>query len=126
MSSRNLLPRLSEGNVGACTPGSWTVLNSPGELARLDLGLGRDDEVRTRIQSIPSPWARLILFRLALKDPKHPARRLVENELLDALQFLWSANERPNAPLRFEQIRLADLYELAARVGSERVEWWAR
>jgi hypothetical protein len=125
MSSRNLLPRLSEGNVGACTPGSWTVLNSPGELARLDLGLGRE-EVRTRIQSIPSPWARLILFRLALKDPKHPARRLVENELLDALQFLWSANERPNAPLRFEQIRLADIHELASRLGSERVEWWAR
>lgn len=105
--------------------GSWTVLNSPGELARLDLGR-TDDDLRSRVQSIPNPWARLLLFRLALKDPKHPARRLVENEVLDAFQFLWSAAERPNAPLRFDHVRVAELVAAAERLSSERAEWWAR
>jgi hypothetical protein len=125
MPPRNLLPRLDQGNIGAATVGSWIVLNSPGELTRLQVGRP-DQEVRTRIQSIPSPWARMLLFRLALKDPSHPARRLVENELLDALQFVWSASERPNAPLKYDHIRFTDLFESADRLGSQRAEWWAR
>ena len=68
----------------------------------------------------------MLLFRTALRDPSHPARRLVENELLDGLQFLWSANERPNAPLRYDRVRISDLIQMAEGLASERGEWWAR
>lgn len=126
---RNLLPRLRQApnpaNIPQAKIGEWTPISVPADLAKLDFGIQKDDDVRTRIQSIPSPWARLLLFRTALEDSQHPARPLVTNELLDALQFLWSASERPSSPLTFRTIRVADLVAHAQHVASERVEWLA-
>lgn len=127
---RNLLPRLRQApnpaNVPLAKVAEWTPISTPGDLGKLDFGVAQDDDVRTRIQSIPSPWARMLLFRAALDDPGHPARRLVESELLDAFQFLWSASERPNAVPTFRTVRVADIAAQAEHAGTQRAEWLGR
>jgi hypothetical protein len=127
--SRNLLPRFREkpnpANVEALPPGRWTPLQNPVELAKLELPAENASEIRTRIQSIPSPWARLHLFRNALEDPQHPAHRLVQNELLDALELLWSQGSARGAHVTVERIRLDDLRAMAQDTGSVRVEDFA-
>ncbi|HEX6749027.1 MAG TPA: hypothetical protein VF092_17140 [Longimicrobium sp.] len=120
---RNLLPRLrSAANIKVAQEGAWTIIPSPAELARLEYAADDAGELRTRIQSIPSPWARLLLFRAALGDPDHPARVLVENEILDALELLWSSESLKGVTLDFRRVPMADLPRLAAQSGSERVE----
>jgi hypothetical protein len=127
--SRNLLPRFRDkpnpANIEALPPGRWTPLQNPVELAKLELPAENASEIRTRIQSIPSPWARLHLFRNALEDPQHPAHRLVQNELLDALEFIWSQGSARNAHVAVERIRLDDLRAMAQDTGSVRVEDFA-
>lgn len=127
--SRNLLPRFREtpnpANVEALPPGRWETLQNPAELAKLELPAENASEIRTRIQSIPSPWARLHLFRNALEDPQHPAHRLVQNELLDALEFIWSQGSTRGSHVTVERVRLDDLRGLAQDTGSVRVEDFA-
>jgi hypothetical protein len=127
--SRNLLPRFRDrpnpANIEALPPGRWTPLQNPVELAKLELPAENASEIRTRIQSIPSPWARLHLFRNALEDPQHPAHRLVRNELLDALEFLWSQGSARGAHVTVERVRLDDLRAMARDTGSVRVEDFA-
>jgi hypothetical protein len=128
--ARNLLPRLRQApnpaNVQLGTVGDWTAVQTPAELGKLDFGVAPDDDVRQRVQSIPSPWARLLLFRAAMDDPGHPARKLVENELLDAFQFLWSRNERPNVRLDTVTVRVEDIDDMARAAGTQRAEWFGR
>jgi len=123
--SRNLLPRLrstpNPANVEPLPPGRWTPLQNPVELARLELPAEIESDIRTRIQSIPSPWARLHLFRNALEDPQHPARRVVENEMLDALEFVWSLGDTRGTPVEVSRVRLDALRTLARDTGSRRV-----
>jgi hypothetical protein len=127
--SRNLLPRFrstpNPANVEPLPPGRWTQLQNPVELAKLELPTENESEIRTRIQSIPSPWARLHLFRNALDDPQHPARRLVENEILDALEFVWSLGSARGTPVEVSRVRLSALRTLAEDTGSRRVEDFA-
>lgn len=127
---RNLLPRLRQApnpaNVPLAKVAEWTEVSTPADLAKLDFGVAPADDVRTRVQSIPSPWARLLLFRAALDDPGHPARRLVENELLDAFQFLWSRNERPGVTPTVTTLQVDDVEALAQRAGTQRAEWFGR
>jgi Ethanolamine utilization protein EutJ (predicted chaperonin) len=127
--SRNLLPRFrstpNPANVEPLPPGRWTQLQNPVELAKLELPAENESEIRTRIQSIPSPWARLHLFRNALEDPSHPARRLVENEILDALELVWSLGSARGTPVEVSRVRLDALRGLAQDTGSRRVEDFA-
>jgi len=127
--SRNLLPRFrstpNPANVEPLPPGRWTQLQNPVELAKLELPAENETEIRTRIQSIPSPWARLHLFRNALEDPQHPARRLVENEILDALEFVWSLGSARGTQVEVSRVRLDALRGMAEDTGSSRVEDFA-
>jgi hypothetical protein len=122
---RRLLPHFRpHTNVPDLPPGRWTVLNTPTELAKLEVP--RDDDgglYRTRVQSVPSPWARLFLFRDAMLGPAHPARALVENEILDALQLAWSSGP---LSLRLEtaQLRVLPLAQTVEAV-SPRVRDYA-
>lgn len=114
---RRLLPLFRpHTNVPDLPPGRWTVLDTPTELAKLEVP--RDDDgglFRTRVQSVPSPWARLFLFRDAMLDPSHPARALVENELLDALELAWSSGPQ-SLRLETAQLRVVPLAETADAV----------
>ncbi len=126
---RNLLPRLRQtptpANIPQATVGAWSRISVPEDLAKLHYGKD-DGKLRTRIQSIPSPWARLLQFKNALEDEEHPARALVQSELLDAFEFLWSMRERSTGAVEFRTIRIADLESLAESPVSERVEQFAR
>lgn len=127
--SRNLLPRFrstpNPANVEPLPPGRWTQLQNPVELAKLELPAENETEIRTRIQSIPSPWARLHLFRNALEDPQHPARRLVENEILDALELVWSLGAARGTHVEVSRVRTDALRGMAEDTGSPRVEDFA-
>jgi hypothetical protein len=127
--SRNLLPRFRDkpnpANIEALPAGRWTQLQNPAELAKLELPDENATEMRTRIQSIPSPWARLHLFRNALEDPQHPAHRLVQNEMLDALEFVWSQGAARGTHVTVTRVRLDELRPMAQDTGSLRVEDFA-
>lgn len=127
--SRNLLPRLrnapNPANIKAAPVGRWSTIETPAELAKVEYADEHDVELRSRVQSIPSPWARLLLFRNALEDRDHPARALVENELLDALEFLWTLGAS-GVPLDVRRARLEELEAAAGSVGSMRVEDFAQ
>jgi hypothetical protein len=92
--SRNLLPPLrAENNIGlAKPPGAWQPfheawnlakhLHLPAEAARRGAG--------TQITSIPSPWARMLLFRHALEDGlNHPLFMQVVSDVLDTLELTF-------------------------------------
>ncbi|HLL81845.1 MAG TPA: hypothetical protein VK420_04300, partial [Longimicrobium sp.] len=117
--ARRLLPRFRpQANVSDLPPGRWSVVEAPAELGKLEVP--RDDDggaFRTRLQSVPSPWARLFLFRDAMLDPNHPARALVENELLDALELAWVCGPQ-SLRLETSQVRVPDLVssDVTARV----------
>ena len=77
---RNLLPPLKQGNNVAVAdpPGAWSPFEQAWTLAKQvalpaeDVHLGWSD-----ITSIPSPWARILLFRHALEEgaPTRSSRR---------------------------------------------------
>lgn len=120
--SRNLLPRMQHDvNLAPFAPGRWSPVQTPDQLARIDFAAENESELRTRIQSIPSPWARLYLFRHALEDPQHPARRMVQNDFLDALEFTWSLGSRHGVNAELRRVRLDALRPLADDTGSPRV-----
>ncbi|MEJ7811622.1 MAG: hypothetical protein WKG32_14515 [Gemmatimonadaceae bacterium] len=125
---RNLLPRLRDkptaANIPVAQVGTWTRIDSPAELAKLEYTTESGSDLRTRIQSIPNPWARLLLFKTALEDSSHPARALVKNELLDALEFIWSMGSS-GVSLPVQTVRLDELPVLAEQSGSPRVEEFA-
>ncbi|MEP6620003.1 MAG: cell division protein FtsA [bacterium] len=129
MSNRNLLPLLRKdpnpANIAPAQVGEWTAGQIGAELPKLDFGRDRGNALRNRVQSIPSPWARMTLFQNALDTDGHPARQLVESELLDAFEFMWELNAISGAPPEFRTIRLPDLKSAAESVGSERVEDFA-
>jgi hypothetical protein len=127
---RNLLPRLSSyptpANIPQANVGDWTRITTPKGLSQIDYGAAPADGLRTRIQSIPSPWARMLLFRNAMEDEHHPARLLVQSELLDALQFLWSLDSMTGSRPTFQTLRVAELEALADEARSEHVANFAR
>jgi hypothetical protein len=127
--SRNLLPRFRSApnpvNIPPLAPGRWSPIQAPAELAKLEFPADGGTGLRTRIQSIPSPWARLHLFRNALEDPDHPARTLVQNEILDALELTWSLGSRPGVRMETLRIRIPAIRDLAEDTGSPRVRDFA-
>jgi hypothetical protein len=126
---RNLLPLLrrdpNPANIAPAPVGEWTAGQIGTELPKLEFGNDRSNELRNRVQSIPSPWARMTLFRNALEEDAHPARRLIESELLDAFEFLWELNGLTGSLPDLKQIRIPELAFRAESAGSERVEDFA-
>ena len=124
--SRNLLPTLrrhpNPANIPQGVVGGWSKISSPADLSKLDFGAAGKDEVRTNVQSIPSPWARMNLFRTAFEADLHPARTLVEHELLDALELMWSSRSLVGVTASWVRVNIDDLRENAAGIGSERVD----
>jgi len=121
---RNLLPRLQTGenpvNIGPARTREWSTLTAATDLGRLDFGGDDARNARTDVQSIPSPWARMLLFRHALQDAQHPARKLVINELLDAFELVWTLDSL-NLVLVMRRLDVATTTRLASRTASKRV-----
>src|SRR6185437_5027408 len=124
--TRRLLPRFRQApnppSIPELPAGKWTRVSIPADLAKLDYG-PEDEDVRSRVQSIPSPWARMLLFKNALSGDLHPARVLVENELLDGIEFLWGLNQLRGAPMSFPVLRIDDLVAEARSVSQRAADF---
>jgi hypothetical protein len=87
--SRLLLHPLREGgNLTRVGPGHWEPVQRPEQLTDIALTEAADRAKRGRISSVPSPWARLQLFRDAVLDAKHPFHEEALNDILDALEVI--------------------------------------
>ncbi|HEU4560719.1 MAG TPA: hypothetical protein VFS20_22895 [Longimicrobium sp.] len=91
--SRNLLPPLKQGNNVAVAdpPGAWSPFEQAWTLAK-HVALPAEDVHRgwSDITSIPSPWARILLFRHALEEGHaHPLFEEVVSDVLDTLELFF-------------------------------------
>src|SRR5688572_1549313 len=81
-------PLRDGGSLTRVQPGSWARVQRPNQVAEIELTQNVERAKRPGISSIPSPWARLQLFRDALVDELHPAHEDVVNDILDALEVV--------------------------------------
>lgn len=91
--ARNLLPPLKHGNNVAVAdpPGAWSQFEQAWTLAK-HVALPTEDLQRgwSDITSIPSPWARILLFRHALEEGRgHPLFQEVVSDILDTLELFF-------------------------------------
>ena len=84
--SRHLLPR-SE-NVSSGTPGQWLNF-SDGQFANFADGIEISEDSKINVTSIPSPWARMLLFRDAIKNLEHPLHFEVMSSILDVIEIVF-------------------------------------
>lgn len=105
-----LLPRLTENNTVTTfsNAGRWDKRDS-GELERISEGL---DIVTPRlasaeVDSIPSMWARPLLFEMALYDTRHPMHTRVLGEWRGFLAML-ALKEWSEFPLTTERLEITD------------------
>ena len=109
MPSFPLLPPLKkDGAELAVLPstGTWELvpavaLNNIAE----NLGVTKVDAKFTEIDSIPSMWARPLLFEIALYDIDHPMHECILGEWRGLLAML-ALKERRNFPLTTKQIEI--------------------
>lgn len=92
--TRNLLPPLKPGNNVAVAdpPGAWSQFEQAWTLAK-HVALPTEDVQRgwSDITSIPSPWARILLFRHALEEGRiHPLFKEVVSDILDTLELFFT------------------------------------
>jgi hypothetical protein len=91
--ARNLLPPLKQGNNVAVAdpPGAWSQFEQAWTLSK-HVALPAEDVQRgwSDITSIPSPWARILLFRHALEEGRvHPLFEEVVSDVLDTLELFF-------------------------------------
>ncbi len=77
-----LSPLITRDGLNYEKPGQWkrdVGLNKLETLAR-NLDTSRSKNHPDKLYSVPTPWARLLLFESALYDKDHPAHLEVRNE----------------------------------------------
>ncbi|HET7463734.1 MAG TPA: hypothetical protein VFJ82_20940 [Longimicrobium sp.] len=120
---RALLHPLKNASIGeSAGTGEWVRLNTPGELENVhfpednpSLGAG--------VSSVPTPWARLELFRDAVRDAPqsrqatdaHPFSGDAIQDILDALELLLFEGHMDGVTLQRHVLDLGALATLARR-----------
>lgn len=112
--TRPLLHPLSDGSVTRTPAGAWATVRDPDVLASVDLREKEDRAGRVRISSVPTPWARLQLFRDAVLEKSHPFHDEALNDILDSLELVLFQDLLRGLQLRPETISLQDLTDKAA------------
>lgn len=122
-SRRALLHPLKNAGIGeSAGTGAWVRVRTPGELEKLHFP--EDNPVLgAGISSVPTPWARLELFRDAVRDaPRHdrdveghPFSGDALQDILDALELLLFQRHLHGVVLNRRQIDLKALASLAER-----------
>ena len=106
-----LLPRLTANNQVTTFghAGRWEKRESA-ELERISEGLDVADTkiASTEVDSIPSMWARPLLFEMALYDTRHPMHRRILGEWRGMLALL-ALKEWSDFPLTTEPIQITDV-----------------
>ncbi len=87
--------------------GVWTGLAGAVTMAKIAsaLRVPRTTTPADRIKSVPSPWARALLFEHALFNPQHPSHEEITGEWRGLLGLL-ALGERIGIPLSFRPVRL--------------------
>ena len=91
--SKFLSPLSTRDGLKYPTPGSWydAGFNKLATLAK-NLDTSKSKNHPDKLYSVPSPWARLLLFESALYDPNHPGHLEVRNQWRGLLGFLGLAD----------------------------------
>ncbi|MFZ4590662.1 MAG: hypothetical protein ACOYN6_06670 [Ignavibacteria bacterium] len=72
-------------------PDKWNQIDNVDVLSNIKFAENRDKEIKIDVKSIPSPYARMILFRNAFEDeffPKMEKLKILE-DILDAMEFIF-------------------------------------
>lgn len=110
------LPKRKEKDgAGGLSPvsGYWKSDTTPGILETISQEIIVNEKlVEGRvISSIPSVWARPLLFRQALVDPKHPIHLEVHNEWRALLSLLALRTIRPELGVSLREVALSEFNE---------------
>ncbi len=92
--SRHLLPK-NKGVINVVTSGQWEDFSN--DFARFQDSIELPPQARINVTSIPSPWARMLLFKEAIMSSKHMLHLEVMSNILDVIEIiyyqkLWSFN----------------------------------
>lgn len=84
--SRHLLPK-NKGVVNVVTTGQWVDFSE--DFNRFQDNIEIPDHARINVTSIPSPWARMLLFKEAIMSSKHMLHLEVMSNILDVIEIIY-------------------------------------
>jgi hypothetical protein len=113
-SPRPLLHPLTKSGLTNVKPGRWTSILSPAELENVAVTENADPGRRGRISSVPSPWARMQLFRDALVGESHPFRDEAVDDILDCLELVLFEPHLAGVELKPTSISLSTVLDEAS------------
>jgi len=112
--SRHLLPKI-KGSLNVTDPGQWVDFSDDFSTFRGNIEIPETAEIN--VTSIPSPWARMILFRDAVRDKNHQLHMEAMSSILDVIEIIYYKKrmrfsletrqinlQADNAPTRFHEI----------------------
>lgn len=86
---RTLLPKHENESTGG-TKGTW--LNFEEQFIKFADGIEISPDSEINVTSIPSPWARMLLFSDAVKDKEHTLHLEVMSSILDVIEIIFYSN----------------------------------
>lgn len=84
--SRHLLPK-NKRTLNVATTGQW--VNFSDEFSKFQNAIELPPHSRINVTSIPSPWARMLLFRDAILSNGHKLHLEVMSDILDVIQIIY-------------------------------------
>jgi len=104
---RPLLPQLRNTLAPGPIQGQWNI-SSKSIFGTIAQALKYEQAVRTNINSIPSPWARALLFQSVFLTDQYPNRQELIHEYIGFLAALAFAKVK-DLPIQAKQVKLAEL-----------------
>lgn len=100
--SRHLLPKI-KGSLNITIPGEWVDFTD--DFSTFQGNIEIPETAQINVTSIPSPWARMILFRDAVRDKGHQLHMEAMSSILDVIEIIFS-KKRIGMALETRQIHL--------------------
>src|SRR5687767_6115703 len=114
-------PLVSGGNLARVQPGRWHSVQRPDQISEIQLTENVDRSKRPEIASIPSPWARLQVFRDAILEKSHPYHEDAVNDVLDAIEVVFFQDSLAGVKLTERVVTLDDLERAALAERKQKV-----
>ena len=104
---RPLLPQLRNTLAPGPVQGAWNY-NAKSIFSTIAQALKYEQAVRTNINSIPSPWARALLFQSVFLSEQYPNRQELIHEYIGFLAALAFAQVK-DLPIQAKSVSLGEL-----------------
>ena len=104
---RPLLPQLRNTMAPGPIHGQWNI-SSKAIFSTIAQALKYEQAVRTNINSIPSPWARALLFQSVFLTDQYPNREELIHEYIGFMAVLAFAKVK-DLPVQAKLVKLNDL-----------------